>query len=95
MKDGPLMWHAHEILFGFIGSAIGGFLLKAVANWTGRPPIQGVQLFTLVVCWLAARGVMAYDPGIPILVMVIDASYWFLLTGLMGREILLAKTIEI
>ena len=32
-----LTWHAHEMVFGFVGAAIGGFLLTAVPNWTGRP----------------------------------------------------------
>ena len=31
----PLAWHRHEMLFGFVGAVIGGFLLTAVPNWTG------------------------------------------------------------
>ncbi|MGH8460472.1 MAG: NnrS family protein [Stenotrophobium sp.] len=31
----PLLWHGHEVLFGFAGALIGGFLLTAAANWTG------------------------------------------------------------
>ena len=37
----PVWWHAHEMLFGFAGAAIGGFLLTAVATWTQRPPVAG------------------------------------------------------
>ena len=37
----PVLWHAHEMLFGFAGAAIAGFLLTAVATWTGRPPVTG------------------------------------------------------
>jgi uncharacterized protein involved in response to NO len=39
LSDGPLplpQWHAHEMLAGFIGAAMSGFLLTAVPNWTGR-----------------------------------------------------------
>src|SRR5690349_20006160 len=32
----PLAWHRHEMLFGFVGASISGFLLTAVPNWTGR-----------------------------------------------------------
>ncbi|MEQ8697369.1 MAG: NnrS family protein, partial [Bauldia litoralis] len=37
-----IRWHAHELYFGFVGAAVAGFLLTAVANWTGRPPVRGV-----------------------------------------------------
>src|SRR6185437_4510142 len=33
-----LAWHRHEMLFGFVGAAIVGFLLTAIPNWTGRLP---------------------------------------------------------
>src|SRR5690349_23252107 len=26
-------WHRHEMLFGFVGAAIAGFLLTAIPNW--------------------------------------------------------------
>ena len=35
----PLSWHIHAMLFGFVPAAIAGFLLTAIPNWTGRPPI--------------------------------------------------------
>ncbi len=89
----PLVyWHAHEMLFGFVGSAVGGFLLTAVANWTGRAPIQGWWLGMLVVCWIVARLAIAVDPGLSQLqAIALDVSYWLLLTGLMAREVLLAR----
>ena len=37
----PLVWHRHEMLFGFVGAVIAGFLLTAIPNWTGRPAIAG------------------------------------------------------
>ena len=32
----PRDWHVHEMLFGFVAAILGGFLLTAVPNWTGR-----------------------------------------------------------
>jgi uncharacterized protein involved in response to NO len=29
----PMWWHAHEMIFGFAGAAVGGFSLTAVAGW--------------------------------------------------------------
>ena len=40
----PLIWHRHEMLFGFVGAVIAGFLLTAIPNWTGRLPIAGCRL---------------------------------------------------
>ncbi|CCG07458.1 NnrS [Pararhodospirillum photometricum DSM 122] len=37
----PLGWHAHEMLFGFAGAAVAGFVLTASPSWTGRPPLRG------------------------------------------------------
>lgn len=34
-------WHAHEMLFGYLGGVIAGFLLTAIPNWTGRLPVAG------------------------------------------------------
>jgi len=31
-----LDWHIHEMLYGYVAAAVGGFLLTAIPNWTGR-----------------------------------------------------------
>ena len=51
----PIAWHSHEMLFGFAGAALAGFLLTAVPNWTGRLPLKGGPLLALVGLWLLAR----------------------------------------
>ena len=35
-------WHAHEMIFGYGGAVVAGFLLTAIPNWTGRLPVAGV-----------------------------------------------------
>lgn len=51
----PLLWHAHEMLFGFAIAVIVGFLLTAGKAWTGLPTPRGPALGVLVLLWLAAR----------------------------------------
>jgi len=51
----PRDWHVHELLFGYVPAVVAGFLLTAIPNWTGRPPLQGVPLAVLVLVWLAGR----------------------------------------
>lgn len=50
-----LVWHAHEMLFGFTSSLLAGFLLTASAVWTDKRPFTGIKLFTLVSLWLLER----------------------------------------
>jgi hypothetical protein len=51
----PLLWHMHEMLFGFGVAAAAGFLLTAIPNWTGRLPLQGWSLMLLWLLWAAGR----------------------------------------
>jgi uncharacterized protein involved in response to NO len=64
---GPLpmpRWHGHEMLAGFVGAALGGFLLTAIPNWTGRRGYAGAPLVALVLVYLAGRAALL--PGSPL-----------------------------
>ena len=50
-----LVWHSHEMLFGFTGAVIAGFTLTAVPNWTGRSALTGGPLALLAGLWLVTR----------------------------------------
>lgn len=58
----PLLWHAHEMLFGFAVSIIVGFLLTAGKAWTGLATPRGPWLGALALLWLAARLAAAVGP---------------------------------
>ena len=49
------LWHAHEMLFGFAGVVVAGFLLPAAQTWTGVASINGKPLMWLSLIWLSAR----------------------------------------
>jgi uncharacterized protein involved in response to NO len=51
---GPV-WHAHEMLFGYVTAVIAGFLLTAVRAWTGQPTPSGLPLMALAALWVAGR----------------------------------------
>lgn len=57
-----MLWHAHEMIWGYAGAVIVGFLLTAVATWTGQPPIRGLLLAMLVAVWILARVVLLAVP---------------------------------
>lgn len=50
-----ILWHAHEMLFGYAFAVIAGFLLTAVHAWTGRPTPTGAALAAIAALWLLAR----------------------------------------
>lgn len=88
----PVSWHVHEMIFGFVAAAIGGFLLTATANWTGRLPVQGPPLIALCLLWLAGRAAMATSGIIgAVPAALIELSYLAVLIALAGREIAAGK----
>lgn len=69
----PLTWHAHEMLFGFAGAMVAGFLLTAVPNWTGTPAAHGLPLALLAALWMAGRLLPLFSDS-P-LVAVVDLAF--------------------
>ena len=69
-------WHAHELIYGFTIAIVAGFLLTAVANWTGGAPARQIHLGGLSVLWMAGRAVMNFDLSFPLwLVYAIEAAF--------------------
>jgi uncharacterized protein involved in response to NO len=58
----PVLWHAHEMLFGFAVAVIVGFLLTAAKAWTGLDTPRGAVLAALAGLWLMARLAAVFAP---------------------------------
>ena len=87
-----LLWHQHEMLYGFAGAAIAGFILTAIPNWTGRLPVSGWRLGLLVSFWLAGRlGFLAAALIGPIATAVLDLSFLTTLAAMIARELISGK----
>jgi uncharacterized protein involved in response to NO len=81
-------WHGHEMLVGFVMAAIAGFILTAVATWTGRPALQGGLLAILVLAWLIGRLAMGFAGVLPALwVAVLDMLFPLLLIFLLPGKL--------
>ena len=88
----PRDWHVHEMLFGYVAAILGGFLLTAIPNWTGRLPLQGTPLAVLVSTWLAGRIAVLLSGSIGWAAAgAIDAAFLVLLAGAAAREILAGR----
>lgn len=59
----PQWWHAHEMIFGFALPVVAGFLLSAVAVWTGVAGTKGARLKVLFGAWLSARLILWLLPS--------------------------------
>lgn len=85
-----ILWHAHEMLFGFVGAIITGFLFTAVRNWTGRPTPTGLSLALLALLWVAGR-VVFWVAAVPAVAsVIIDTSFLFLIALLLLKPVLAA-----
>ena len=85
----PHLWHGHEMLFGFIGAAIAGFLLTAVPSWTGSRGFAGAPLVLASALWLAGRIAFAGAAFLPWpVVAAIELAFLPLLAFLIGRSLI-------
>jgi uncharacterized protein involved in response to NO len=90
----PAQWHAHEMIFGFTGAVIAGFLLTAVQNWTGMKTPSGMPLAILFLLWLAGR-LVPFVPDSPSeLYALIDAALFPAVMVAIARPILRAKQLR-
>jgi uncharacterized protein involved in response to NO len=88
----PLAWHRHEMLFGFVGAIVSGFLLTAVPNWTGRLPIAGWPLAGLFALWGIARIAVLFSGVVTIpAAATLDVGFFVVLALLAAREVLEAN----
>jgi uncharacterized protein involved in response to NO len=89
---GPLDWHIHEMLYGYVAASVAGFLMTAIPNWTGRLPVNGWPLAALAALWLAGRIAILVSAAIGgVLTAAIDVSFLLVLALVAAREIVAGK----
>lgn len=80
-----LLWHGHEMVYGYVPAVIAGFFLTAMPNWTGLPAIRGRALAGLVALWLAGRAVVwAGGPLPPSVTAVVDCAFLPVVAGVVA-----------
>ncbi|HXX02836.1 MAG TPA: NnrS family protein [Xanthobacteraceae bacterium] len=89
---GPLDWHIHEMIYGYVAAVIAGFLLTAIPNWTGRLPVNGYPLAALFALWVIGRIAIA---GSAIwgawLAAILDVAFLLTLAAVAAGEIVAGK----
>lgn len=85
VPGGPFVWHAHELLLGFVLAGLAGFVLTAVPEFTGTPPFSAWPVRWLVLLWLLGRGAFWSSGWWPGPAMALSAlAHLGLLAGLMA-----------
>lgn len=89
---GAAHWHAHEMLFGFSSAVLGGFLLTAIPNWTGRLPVSGRPLAALFGLWVIGRVALLSSGiiGLPVAAAV-EALFLPVLLLICAREVIVGR----
>lgn len=88
----PTLWHAHEMLFGFVAAAIAGFLLTAVPSWTGSRGFAGPPVMIVSGIWLTARILIATSAHWPaLLVAIVDVGFLVAVGALVAPPLLRAN----
>jgi uncharacterized protein involved in response to NO len=88
----PVVWHVHEMVFGYAAATVAGFLLTAIPNWTGRMPLQGMPLAALVGLWAIGRLAVLISGAIGApLAAIADLSFPLVFLLVVAREILAGR----
>jgi uncharacterized protein involved in response to NO len=87
-----VIWHVHEMVFGFAFAAAAGFLLTAIPNWTGRLPLRGAPLAMLALLWLAGRAAVLLSSHLGAAVAaLIDLAFPVALMSVVARELVAGR----
>lgn len=87
----PNLWHAHEMMFGYVMAVVAGFLLTAIKNWTGEEVLRGKPLAFLFMLWLIARVLPLTGFMVLEILAVLDVAFLFFLGVACLRPVLKVK----
>lgn len=89
VPGGPLVWHAHELMFGVGLAAIAGFVLTAVPEFTDTPPFGARLSAAVALLWVAGRLAFWLSPVLgPWPAAIAEVGFAVLLPALLGPRLL-------
>lgn len=68
-----VLWHMHEMVFGFALAVVVGFLYTAGYNWTKLWTPRGKRLAAIAAVWVAGRAAMLAAP--PVVAAAVDVVF--------------------
>ncbi len=93
MAMSPSVWHAHEMLYGYVSGVVAGFLLTAVPKWTGRAALAGPPLLGVFCLWVAARLASAVSAISGLLIgAALDVAFLLALCAVTLNDVIATRT---
>jgi uncharacterized protein involved in response to NO len=88
----PVVWHVHEMVFGYGAAVVAGFLLTVIPNWTGRMPLQDRPLAVLLLLWAVGRVAVLFSAKLDVkIAAALDLAFPAVFVGVVAREILAGR----
>ncbi len=89
----PVIWHIHEMLFGFGATIAVAFLLTAAQTWTNKRSINGLALIGLTLIWLAVRVLLwSSAPRLQLAAMALQATWWMVSIAYIANMVISAQS---
>lgn len=88
----PLLFHIHEMMFGFAATVVVGFILTAVQTWTKRPSLSGLSLMLMTLIWLTTRISLHLEHQYASWITILSAGLWWAFAiGAYSHIVVMAK----
>ena len=84
-----VLWHVHEMIFGFVAAIVVGFMLTAVRAWTTLETPRGIPLAGLWLLWAAGR-VLVWSGPEPI-AAIVDCAFLPVVAVVLLRVLITAR----
>jgi uncharacterized protein involved in response to NO len=84
-----VIWHAHEMIFGFVAAIVVGFLLTAVRAWTTLDTPRGAPLAGLWLLWAAGRILVWSGPEL--IAAIVDCAFLPIVAIVLLRVLITAR----
>jgi len=76
----PVVWHVHEMIFGFAATVAVGFVLTAAQTWTKLPSLSKGWVLGLIVLWLLVRLGLYINSSTGLIIAIAAQLLWWVLT---------------
>ncbi len=88
----PLVWHLHEMLFGFTATVATAFILTAVQSWTGLRSLHGPPLAGLCLLWVASRLLLLSGiHQLYLFAVIVQGCWWLMVIAFLTRILVRAR----
>jgi uncharacterized protein involved in response to NO len=88
----PVVWHVHEMIFGFAATVAVGFVLTAAQTWTKVPSLSKGWIVLLIALWLSVRAGLYINSSLWVTMAIIaQCAWWLTVLSAFARQLITSK----